>query len=122
MSSRKAKNRTKSKANREPAYSRHHLIPQSRAIEGFEVQHELNIKRLRHQFHKRIHRLFDNLTPQEQLAMWLDVNQAILEPEVRKTIQDLVNQTREDFYIDDVIAGKVQDIEPKNYNQSKCED
>jgi len=92
----------KRKPRRKP-FEIHHMVPRSRANEGFEVEHETNLQRLRSNFHTRIHQLFENLTPREQLKLVLDVNLRVLSPRAIQLLSELVQMTKEEFYNPNVL-------------------
>lgn len=81
----------------------HHIIPSSRAREGFDTGHELNLKRIRRTLHERIHGLFSNMTPQEQLELWYDINKVVLHSESREQIQGLILEVKNKFYREEVL-------------------
>ena len=71
--------------------NKHHIIPKSK-FEWVETNLELNdkdnIKMLPEKFHTAIHRLFQNMTPKEQLELLYEINYKVMK---YKTKQDLVN-------------------------------
>ena len=74
----------------------HHIIPKSRS--DFNVHHPSNLIRLEHDWHFAWHRVFWNTTPQEQLAVWLDVNNTVISPKARQLLDELINMDEHEFY------------------------
>jgi hypothetical protein len=89
------------KKNKE--YDVHHIVPRSRKSEGFDIGHEINLKRMRRTLHQRLHNLFNNMTPQEQLELWYDINKAVLNAETRGELQEVILSTKERFYREEVL-------------------
>lgn len=81
----------------------HHCIPKARGPEGYNTEHEFNLKRVRKTFHQRIHALWAEQTPQEQLHTWLDVNLRTLSDRVREKVTELVCMLKSEFYIPELI-------------------
>lgn len=100
-------------------YNIHHICPRSRAPEGYDIGHELNLKRLRVKFHQRIHTLFDNMLPHEQLALWFEVNAPVLSPEVRSIVSDVMTRARTEFYREEVLAEPTGEYADEGYDQEK---
>ena len=81
-----------------PKFHLHHIIPFSRAKEGYNTDIDVNIKRITKKLHQRWHKLFNNKLPHEQLEIWLDVNGKVLAPHIRKAIGDLIYIPPNQFY------------------------
>jgi hypothetical protein len=47
--------------------------------------------------------LFSNMTPQEQLELWYDINKAVLNAETRGELQEVILSTKERFYREEVL-------------------
>lgn len=69
-----------------PECNLHHCLPSSRgwALEGKNVV--VMIKKI----HDRLHLLFENKTPKEQLEMILDINSSVIEKKVRHSIRNIL--------------------------------
>lgn len=86
----------------DPKFHLHHIVPFSRAREGYNTDIDLNIKRVTKKLHQRWHKLFNNKLPHEQLELWLDVNGKVLDPFVRKILNDIVYLPPDRFYRNEV--------------------
>jgi len=82
----------------------HHLIPKSRRDDGFDVDAKVNITKLRRRKHDHVHRLYENMLPQEQLKDWLELNSPVLSTRTRDLIQELIDMEKDDFYNSDVLT------------------
>ena len=80
----------------------HHIIPRSRAIEWSNIGVKQNQIELDMKVHTDLHRLFLNMTPQEQLDMWLDINRQVIANDVKKKIENIVSLPKEKFYINEL--------------------
>lgn len=77
----------------------HHIIPSSRAPEGYNTKHHSNLITINRNIHTNIHRLYKNMTPQEQLNFWLELNKSTLANNVKYAVLECITQDIEDFYI-----------------------
>ena len=78
--------------------TRHHLYPQSKW--GKNVPD--NINRITRKYHERIHHLFENLTPVEQLQIVLEDNIKCLRKEFAHKVKKLI-ELKEDYQYKDWI-------------------
>lgn len=78
--------------------TKHHVVPKSRVREGYNVHHPNNITHINQKTHDALHRLFDNKTPQEQLALWFSINRQVLSAEVSRKLKEVLEMDKEDFY------------------------
>lgn len=83
--------------------TRHHVVPKSREREGFNVHDKRNIKLLKQGVHDALHRLFSNLTPDEQLEFWYSVNEQVLSEYVKGELMEILSLQDKDFYKDWVV-------------------
>lgn len=84
--------------------SEHHIIPKSRAEEGYNVFSRKNIVTIPFvTVHEPYHRLFKLRTPKEIQKFLLDIQKNVLSKVVREAIRDLLNMEVQDFYDSDII-------------------
>lgn len=81
----------------------HHIIPSSRAMEGFNVKHEENQIEIEQTRHVNLHRLFFNLHPQEQMQMLYNINKKVMSQEARLKVKEVLAMTQEEFYRSDLL-------------------
>lgn len=67
-------------------YDLHHSLPVSRGWLKTGVNAKVMIKKV----HVRLHQLFENKTPKEQLEMILEINSNVLEKKVRHEIRTIL--------------------------------
>lgn len=96
----------------DPKFHLHHIIPFSRRKEGYNVDTDVNIKRLTKKLHKRWHSLFKNKTPQEQLELWLEVNGKVLDPLIREQISRMAYMPQNRFYRPEVVNNDRTYVKP----------
>ena len=76
----------------------HHIVPSSRACDGFKINEHDNQIRMLISRHDGLHGLFGNRHPIEQLRIWLEINRSVMSKEVCDTIEKLILTEREKFY------------------------
>lgn len=64
----------------------HHCLPTSRLGNREWINKIRIVKRV----HQRIHHLFENRTPKEQIEFILDLNAPVIERKVRHAIRDII--------------------------------
>jgi hypothetical protein len=106
----------------DPRFHLHHIIPFSRAKEGFNVQKDINIKRVTKKLHKRWHALFNNKTPQEQLELWIEINAKVLDPDVRQKINAIAYIPQSRFYRQEITNGDRVHSKRKKYKKRNKRD
>ncbi len=69
-----------------PQFDSHHSIPVSRYGKKTGQNVRIMIKKI----HDRLHLLFENKTPKEQLEMMLDINANVITKKVRHAIRNIL--------------------------------
>lgn len=77
---------------------RHHIYPKSRIGNAINVHHVQNVIRLNHAIHFGYHDVMRNLTPQEQLVVWAEINRQVLSDKVKSLVKELWELSEEEFY------------------------
>ena len=77
---------------------RHHIYPKSRDGNAINVHHHKNIIRLNHTIHFGYHDAMRNLTPQEQLVVWAEINKQVLSDKAKTLVKELWELSEEEFY------------------------
>ena len=67
-------------------YDYHHSICVSRGGNKEWINKQIIVKKI----HVRLHQLFENKTPKEQIEMMLDINANVLTKKVRHTIRNIL--------------------------------
>lgn len=76
----------------------HHIIARSREVEGFNTKSDENQIEIPMDRHINLHRLFFNLTPQEQMQMLYNIDKKVIAQETRLKIEEILAMTQEEFY------------------------
>ena len=82
----------------------HHIIPKSRKLEGYNVNNDSNLLTMRVKTHANFHRIFQNLTPQEQFEILFAINSSVYSEEVVHRVEELIFADVEDFYREDLLT------------------
>ena len=101
----------------------HHLICSSRQDEGFDTNADINKEEWAINKHRSIHSLFVNLLPHESIEKYIkQYYGAVLRPEFKAKIQEILNWDKEDIYVDEVLKiqsetkQKVMDVLEQEFN------
>lgn len=81
----------------------HHLVPTSRGGERFDPR---NRKLMRENRHVAFHVVFDNLTPDEQIARILEINSTALRREFGDKVRRLLERGDDWIYEDGIFVRK----------------
>lgn len=76
----------------------HHIIPSSKADQGFVTNQQGNTVWLADRVHAGVHMTFSNETPQEQLRTWIGINLKVLSQEVRDKLWEIIQMPKDRFY------------------------
>lgn len=80
-----------------PETSTHHLVPTSRGGPRFDPR---NVKELVHKYHVAFHVVMANRTPDEQIALVLELNDSVLSHEFKKMVNKALDKGGEFVYED----------------------
>lgn len=76
----------------------HHVLCKSREREWYIVHETGNVKRLNDKTHQKLHDLFSNKLPHEQIRMMYWINKGVLRKYTREIIEVLIEMERDEFY------------------------
>lgn len=77
--------------------STHHLIPTSRNGPRFDPR---NVRELAHKYHVAFHVVMANRTPDEQIALIIDLNSTVLSEDFKKAVNKALDKGDEFVYED----------------------
>lgn len=106
----------------------HHIIPSSRRVEGFNTEHPINKKETYYNKHHTYHDFFSNDLPHEAISRLLDMFSAVIRPEFKAKIQEVLNWDKEDIYVDEALKiqsetkQKVMAVLEQEFNEEFAEE
>ncbi len=77
------------------AYNNHHVYPQSK----WGSNERINIKSVKQKFHVDFHKVFQNMTPDEQYKFLLSFNERVHTKQFKKEFIDLINSANDGDYV-----------------------
>lgn len=83
--------------------NKHHIIPKSRADEGFDVHKPENITLINTSFHNGLHQSFGNATPKEQFELLGMCNKKVMSRKAKRTLDKLTSMKDSEFYDKDLL-------------------
>lgn len=77
------------------AYNDHHIYPKSK----WGSNERINIKWVKQKFHVDFHKVFQNMTPDEQYKFLLSFNERVHTKKFKKEFIDLINSANDRDYV-----------------------
>lgn len=77
------------------AYNNHHVYPQSK----WGSNERINIKSVKQKFHVDFHKVFQNMTPDEQYKRLLQFNEKVHSKKFKKEFTEVINSANEGEYM-----------------------